>query len=390
MTADQPNLVPPTGPDQRVAPTAEPAPRFEQPDTPAPDPGAAPRTPHGTIPPEAYGTSQPGAAAQGGPSYETPGPGLGPHAMAQPGWAGSGGHALPQPGIFGGTPGGPPPGGMGQGGGRKWSAGRRVGLVAAALALALGAGGAGAAVTMTLQDNDHVYSSPTAVTGASDKAGTTAKVAAAVQPSVVSIQAETGRGTSGGSGVILRSDGVIMTNAHVVAGARQVTVKFSDGRTAKAQVLGGDEKNDIAVIKAAGVSGLKPVTLGNSGALAVGDTVLAVGSPLGLDGSVTSGIVSALGREIREGGQEEELPPYLRERVSQQQTTVIKNAIQTDAAINPGNSGGALVDAAGRLIGVNTAIATGGSGSGNIGVGFAIPVNDAKKIADGIIRSASI
>lgn len=262
--------------------------------------------------------------------------------------------------------------------------------MAAATALALAAGGAGAAITTALTRDGTVYASPTAVSGASAKGGTTAQVAAAVQPSVVSIEARVSGGTSGGSGVVLRSDGVILTNAHVVSGARAVAVKFSDGRTASAQVLGADKANDVAVVKAQGVSGLKPATLGDSANLAIGDTVLAVGSPLGLDGSVTSGIVSGLGREVREGGEEPQLPPGLRGRLSEQQQTVIKNAIQTDAAINPGNSGGALVNASGQVIGVNTAIATSGSSNGNIGVGFAIPIDSAKKAADAIIAGASV
>ncbi|QXJ23926.1 trypsin-like peptidase domain-containing protein [Actinomadura graeca] len=275
--------------------------------------------------------------------------------------------------------------------GPLWTTRRKLAAAGAALALAVGAGSTGAAVAVALAGDRTVYSGPTAVSGASAKAGTVAQVAAAVQPSVVSIQAQTRQGTSGGSGVVLRPDGVIMTNAHVVSGSQQVTVKFSDGKTAPARVLGADTRDDIAVIKAEGVSGLRAATLGNSSALAVGDQVLAVGSPLGLDGSVTSGIVSALGRQIKEGdsgGGEENLPPGLRGQLSQQQQTVIENAIQTDAAINPGNSGGALVNAAGQVIGVNTAIATSGGGSGNIGVGFAIPVNSAKKVADQIIAGA--
>ncbi|SNT26214.1 putative serine protease PepD [Actinomadura meyerae] len=266
---------------------------------------------------------------------------------------------------------------------------RRLAAVGAAAALALGAGAGGAAVTLALTHENTVYASPTAVSGTSS-GGTTAQVAAAVQPSVVSSQARTPSGISGGSGVILRSDGVILTNAHVVSGAREAAVKFSDGRTATADVVGADSGADIAVIKARGVSGLKPATLGDSDRIAVGDQVLAVGSPLGLDGSVTSGIVSALGREVREDDSEPQLPPGLRGQLSRQEQTVIKNAIQTDAAINPGNSGGALVNASGQVIGVNTAIATSGGGDGNIGVGFAIPIDAAKKTADEIIAGASV
>ncbi|WP_242909131.1 S1C family serine protease [Actinomadura terrae] len=268
-----------------------------------------------------------------------------------------------------------------------WTARRKLAAFGAAALIAVGAGGTGAALAMAVTDGTSASSSPTAVAGASTKLGTIAQVAKAVQPSVVSIQAQTARGTSGGSGVILRPDGTIMTNAHVVSGARQAQVKLSDGRTANARVLGADTRNDIAVIKAEGLSGLKPATLGDSAALAVGDQVLAVGSPLGLDGSVTSGIVSALGRQIQEGdsGGEQNLPPGMRGQLSQQQQTVIENAIQTDAAINPGNSGGALVNAAGQVIGVNTAIATSGGSGGNIGVGFAIPSNTAKRVAQQIM-----
>ncbi|MGK5554137.1 S1C family serine protease [Actinomadura kijaniata] len=262
-----------------------------------------------------------------------------------------------------------------------WSLRRRAAAVAVAAALAAGAGGAGAAIGVAAAGPGAAR--PVAVTGASTGSGTTAQVAAAVQPSVVSI--DTGSGS--GSGVVLRADGTILTNAHVVSGADQVTVRFSDGRTARARVLGSDTTRDIAVIRAAGASGLTPITFGDSDAVRVGDPVLAIGSPLGLDGSVTSGIVSALGRSIQEGdsGGNENLPPFLRDRTTRQQQAVIEDAIQTDAAINPGNSGGALVDGAGRLIGINTAIATSGGGSGNIGVGFAIPANDARKTAEQII-----
>jgi putative serine protease PepD len=244
---------------------------------------------------------------------------------------------------------------------------------------------------MALGGTNTVFASPTSVSPMSSSSGksTTAQVAAAVQPSVVSITATSATEQGTGSGVILRSDGVIMTNAHVVSGASQVTVKFSDGKTAPAQVLGSDTTKDIAVIKASGVSGLKPATLGNSDQLAVGDTLLAVGSPLGLDGSVTSGIVSALGRTVSEGDSQQNPSgdPFGGQfpQQQQQQSASINNAIQTDAAINPGNSGGALVNSAGQVIGINTAIATTSSSSGSIGVGFAIPMNDAKKVANDII-----
>ncbi|POM26780.1 putative serine protease HtrA [Actinomadura rubteroloni] len=269
----------------------------------------------------------------------------------------------------------------------RWTFGRRIAAVGAAALVAVGSGAAGAAVALSATGDGTVYSSPTAVSGASTTGGSTAQVAAAVSPSVVSVATQTGSG----SGVIIRSDGVIMTNAHVVSGASAVTVKFSNGKTARATVVGSDTSHDIAVLKASGVSGLKPVTFGNSDGLAVGDAVLAIGSPLGLDGSVTSGIVSALGREIKESDeQDQQLPSFLRGQTPQEQT-VIRNAIQTDAAINPGNSGGALVNAAGQLVGINTAIATsGGSSSGNIGVGFAISSNTARSAAAKIISAGSV
>ncbi|MFG2006532.1 S1C family serine protease [Spirillospora sp. NPDC048911] len=358
-------------------------------------------------PADAYGQGRGGhtaAFAQPGPyqhsgTYGQPSSQAAPQAASQ-----SAPHATPQAAPHGAGFGGQPPHGgafptqgqvspQGQPMGTPgwWTLRRKLAAAGAVMALAIGAGGVGAVGAVALTGNETVYGSPTAVSGASTKLSSTAQVAAAVQPSVVSITAQSNMGAGTGSGVVLRSDGVIMTNAHVVQGADQVSVKFSDGKTAPAQVLGRDSSSDIAVIKAQGVSGLKPVTLGDSSALAVGDPVLAVGSPLGLDGSVTSGIVSALGREIKEGSDDDQqLPPGLRGQLTQQESAVIKDAIQTDAAINPGNSGGALVNGAGQLVGVNTAIATSGSSSGNIGVGFAIPVNDAKKAADKIIKAATL
>ncbi len=217
-----------------------------------------------------------------------------------------------------------------------------------------------------------------------------ARVAAAVQPSVVSIKVS-GNGESGeGSGVILRSDGHILTNNHVAAVAANggtIQVRFSDGKTASASIVGRDPSNDLAVIKADGVSGLVPATLGSSTDLHVGDTVLAIGSPLGLEGSVSSGIVSALHRTVDLGGSSGNGPG-----AAAAPAAVVTDAIQTDAAINPGNSGGPLVDDSGRVVGINTAIASlgssGGTGtqSGNIGVGFSIPIDQARTIADQLIN----
>ncbi|GLZ07368.1 hypothetical protein Acsp03_48340 [Actinomadura sp. NBRC 104412] len=266
-----------------------------------------------------------------------------------------------------------------------WGLRRKAAAAAAVVAIALGAGGVGAAAAIALNGDEPVVGSSAPVTGVRQGASI-AQVAAAVQPSVVSITALSGAGTSGGSGVVIDANGTIMTNRHVIADADRVTVKFSDGRTAPAEVVGASDDIDIAVVKVSGVSGLKPASLGNSDALAVGDTVLAVGSPLGLDGSVTAGIVSALGRHVQEDDGPQQVPPFLRQRLTERESSVIANAIQTDAAINPGNSGGALVNGAGQVVGINTAIATSGNDSGNIGVGFAIPINDARKAAQSIIQ----
>jgi putative serine protease PepD len=208
-----------------------------------------------------------------------------------------------------------------------------------------------------------------------------ASIAAGVLPSVVSISTGSGEG----SGVVLTPDGYLLTNNHVVAAARSLTVTFSDGKTARASVVGTDPKTDLAVVKADGVSGLTAAKFGDSSSLRVGDTVLALGSPLGLEGSVTAGIVSATDRTIRTGGGGQNTPFD-----QPAPTGSIAGVIQTDAAINPGNSGGALVNTNGEVVGINTAIATAGNGNGNIGVGFAIPSNRAVQVKDQLIRGEKV
>jgi putative serine protease PepD len=198
------------------------------------------------------------------------------------------------------------------------------------------------------------------------QAGSLANVVTTVSPSVVSINVALGGRTGTGSGVILDSGGAILTNAHVVDGASRISVLLSDGRKVPATVLGVDRDKDVAVIHADGAGTLTPAAFATDQSVHVGDQVLAFGSPLGLDGSVTAGIVSALGREV-EG-----------------RASSLTDMIQTDAAINPGNSGGPLVNTAGEVVGINTAIATTGESGGNIGVGFAIPIATAMKVADSI------
>ena len=256
----------------------------------------------------------------------------------------------------------------------------RVAAVAVLLVAVTGVGGAtGAVVAAGLGQSTTTASTTTRASTVADTTSTQllAKVAAAVQPSVVSVVVTLPNGTEEGSGVILSSNGNILTNAHVVADAGNgaITVTFSDGSTAKAHVVGSNTSKDIAVIKAEGVSGLTPATLGSSTTLHVGDTVLAIGSPLGLEGSVTSGIVSALHRDAgKESG-------------ASGTSAALNDAIQTDAAINPGNSGGPLVDASGRVVGISTAIATTSAASGSIGVGFAITIDDAMNAANGVLSA---
>ena len=269
-------------------------------------------------------------------------------------------------------------------------------LTAGAVAVAIVSAGIGGGVAILVQpDRPSASSSVTglapSVPAASLPAGTVEQVAAKVVPSVVKLEVDLGKQSEEGSGVILSSDGLILTNNHVVsaakdgpgaAGGAQTKVTFADGRTMGFTVVGTDPSSDIAVVRAQNASGLTPITLGSSGNLRVGQDVVAVGSPLGLEGTVTTGIISALNRPVAAGGD------------AQNQNTVL-DAIQTDAAINPGNSGGALVNMNGELVGVNSAIATlgGDAGpqaqSGSIGLGFAIPVDQAKRIADELIQNGT-
>ena len=216
--------------------------------------------------------------------------------------------------------------------------------------------------------------------------------AATVSPSVVAITVTSGQGGGQGSGVIFDTKGHILTNNHVVAAGGSgstLSVTLNDKRTYDATVVGTDPSTDLAVIKLTNApTDLKAIALGDANTIKVGDQVMAVGNPLGLAGTVTTGIVSALNRPVTTSDQQSD-------PTQQQSTTepVVTNAIQTSAAINPGNSGGALVNAGGQLIGINSAIASLGSSggsssqSGNIGIGFAIPVNEARSIADQLISS---
>ncbi|TCI99382.1 trypsin-like peptidase domain-containing protein [Aeromicrobium sp. IC_218] len=258
------------------------------------------------------------------------------------------------------------------------------GLVGAAL-IGTAAGFGGAALYAA--NDDGGSSSPTVSSLAQDAkasdlpAGTVEKVAEAVMPSVVQINVGGNDASGTGTGVILSSDGEILTNNHVVESAADggtITVSFDDGSLAKAAIMGRDPKTDLAVIKAEGKTGLTPATLGSSAALRVGQEVVAIGSPYGLESTVTSGIVSALNRPVTSAD------------ATGSNSTVFP-AVQTDAAINPGNSGGPLVDADGRVIGINSAIRTSSGGeSGSIGLGFAIPIDLAKNVASQLVEGKTV
>ena len=202
-----------------------------------------------------------------------------------------------------------------------------------------------------------------------------AGLAARVLPSVVSIETTSADGGATGSGFVIDANGYLLTNNHVVADSITIKVLLNDGREFAARILGRDESYDLAVLKIE-ASGLKALQLGDSEKVQVGDPVIAIGSPLGLSGTVTQGIISAKNRPVTAGDDESD------------SATSFISALQTDAAINPGNSGGPLVDATGAVIGVNSAIASlGSSGSGSIGLGFAIPINQARKTADQLIKN---
>jgi putative serine protease PepD len=279
---------------------------------------------------------------------------------------------------------------------RSW----RTAVVAAGLsALVFGSVGVGVGAALEANSNDDVTTAdaggldvaPASSAGGSIDPKSYAAIAAKVLPSVVSINV-TGSGQQDtGSGVIIRADGYILTNNHVVSAAvdgGRVAVVLNDGTTATAEIVGTDQEDDLAVIKVL-KTGLPAARLGSSDAVHVGDPVLAVGSPLGLTGTVTSGIVSALNRPVDTTQDQRSIDPFGQQ--SQTTTTTVISAIQTDAAINPGNSGGPLVNATGAVIGINSAIASTGSAfggqAGNIGVGFAIPIDQARVIAQELIST---
>jgi S1-C subfamily serine protease len=273
-----------------------------------------------------------------------------------------------------------------------------IALLAAVAFVAAAIGGGTAYGIQELTGTDTVASSSTStsVVPTSQK-GTVSGVATAVSPSIVEISATSNAGQSTGSGVIITSDGEIITNNHVISGASQIKVTTSNGKSYTAEVVGTDSKKDLALIKLRDASGLKAATLGDSAGVKVGDQVVAIGSPEGLTGTVTSGIVSALDRDVtvstdesqgqqqQQGGGGGQWPFEFGGQQFNGDTgssTTTYKALQTDASLNPGNSGGALIDMNGNIIGINSAMYSAAdassAGAGSVGLGFAIPVNTVK------------
>jgi putative serine protease PepD len=262
--------------------------------------------------------------------------------------------------------------------------GRRALPIAIGVVVLIAAGVAGALIANAV--NSPSNATTTAGSGVSGSSSCNVPYVADKElPSVVTIFAGGGQSGGVGSGEVIRSDGYILTNNHVIlpaVGGGPLQVVFTDGGAASATITGRDPLTDLAVIHVSDKSDLRTISIGNSSNLRIGQGVVALGAPLGLSSTVTSGIVSALGRTVHVPGEAS-------------QTALLIDAVQTDAAINPGNSGGALVDCSGDLIGVPTAGATipspsGAASGGSIGLGFAIPVNLATKVADEIIATGTV
>ncbi|GHE03676.1 S1C family serine protease [Streptomyces alanosinicus] len=412
-TENEGNEVPP-------APSAPPVPVA----SPASPQGSAPEenAPTAPLPPvpqdaPAAAEAQPGPASAPHPagpapegSWPPPAPATTPYgegpAYGDGGAGGGGGYGGPGGGGYGGPGGGGygGPGGGGYGGPGGWGGsyqqpaprprGGRGGLVAAVLVAALVAGGLGGGLGYTLaKDNDSngsttVSASESSATQVKRAPGTIANVAAKALPSTVTIEAESSNGEGGtGTGFVFDTQGHIVTNNHVVADAvngGKLSATFPNGKKYDAEIVGHAQGYDVAVIKLKNApSDLKPLALGDSDKVAVGDETIAIGAPFGLSNTVTTGIISAKNRPVASSdGSSGSKASYM-------------SALQTDASINPGNSGGPLLDASGAVIGINSAIQSstsgggfGGSGqSGSIGLGFAIPIDQAKYVAQQLIKT---
>ncbi|MFC8348863.1 S1C family serine protease [Streptomyces sp. NPDC057280] len=430
MSTENEGTAVPPAPSAPPVPVDSPAASPASPQASAPDSGA-PTTPLPTTPPHAPGAPEQELVHAGqAPAYASAGAGgaqgpQGPHGpQGSHGPQASQGEGAPGQAPAQGVPGygtpaqtpqapdaswpPPPPatpayadsgsGGAGAGG---WGAsyqqpapksGRgRGGLMAAVLIAALVAGGLGGGLGYTLaKDNDNGSSTTVSASDSGGDvkrdAGTVAGVAAAALPSTVTIEAESSSGEGGtGTGFVFDREGHILTNNHVVADAvdgGKLTATFPNGKKYDAEVVGHAQGYDVAVIKLKNAPGdLKPLTLGDSDKVAVGDSTIAIGAPFGLSNTVTTGIISAKNRPVASSDGTGSNASYM-------------SALQTDASINPGNSGGPLLDAKGNVIGINSAIQSTSSGglggtsqSGSIGLGFAIPINQAKYVAQQLIKT---
>jgi putative serine protease PepD len=293
-------------------------------------------------------------------------------------------------------------------------------VAAVAVVSALAGGVAGGFISAKSSGGTATYSTGAVVTSAQSSTSQTAAIASAVTPSVVRIDVTSGNSEDTGTGIILTSTGQILTNYHVISAAANdssatIKITFSNGSTASASIVGTDATLDVAVIKAQNVSGLKPASLGDSGKVAVGDSVVAIGNPDGLTNTVTSGIVSALNRKVTVQVDESTTqanggfgwPSWSGQNgygygggnsggSSSSGTTATYSAIQTDASLNPGNSGGPLLNSAGEVIGVNSAMysssgsTSSSSSSGSVGLGFAIPIDAIKAVLGQLENGHSI
>ncbi|WP_257137654.1 S1C family serine protease, partial [Streptomyces sp. st115] len=368
------------------APAAAPPPQPAPADAFAPPQGATPAggfTPPHARPADAFAAPQPAPndAFAPPPPHPHPGPAA-PAQQQHTQWLqydpwGAPGQPLTRPG---------PPEGMEPGGRKK----RRGGAFMGVLLLTLVASGIGGGVGAYIERNGGLTTVelPQATRDSGDRAPeSVAGIAASALPSVVTLHVSGTAESGTGTGFVLDGQGHILTNNHVVAPAGSsgdITVTFSSGETASAELVGKDSGYDLAVVRVRGVSGLKPLPLGNSDNVQVGDPVVAIGAPFDLSNTVTSGIISAKQRPITAGG----------EKGDGSDISYV-DALQTDAPINPGNSGGPLVDTQAHVIGINSAIRAADSGrgpeaggqSGSIGLGFAIPINQGKRVAEELIST---
>jgi putative serine protease PepD len=252
---------------------------------------------------------------------------------------------------------------------------KQLATILLALLLAAGVGAAVGAGVALQTENDSTAAEATTVPTGESVADTTSSLAALykqAKDSVVEVHSASGRGNATGSGFVIDKQGHIVTNQHVVSGAQSVSVEFSDGSQVRADVVGTDPSTDIAVLDAnRSAAELKPLSFASEGTLEVGDSVVAIGSPFGLDGTLTTGVISALGREIQSPN-----------------GFTIENAVQTDAALNNGNSGGPVLDTQGRVVGVAAQIRSESGGSD--GIGYAVPGDTAKRVAADLIQDGSV